>query len=55
MRIKIVKIPLADDVYSTAKREAARAGFTCVGTMIRRDVERFYRRVEARRQRETQK
>jgi hypothetical protein len=55
MRIKIVKIPLADDVYATAKREAARAGFTCVGTMIRRDVERLYRRVEARRQREAKK
>lgn len=55
MRIKIVKIPLPDDVYATAKQEAARAGFTCVGTKIRRDVERLYRRVEARRQREAKK
>ena len=55
MRIKIVTIPLADDVYATAKKKAERAGFTCVGTMIRRDVERLYRRAEARRTKEAQK
>ena len=55
MRIKIVKIPLADDVYETAKNEARSAGFTCVGTKIRYDVEKLYRRLAVRRAREAQR
>jgi hypothetical protein len=55
MRIKLVKIPLATDVYATAKEEAAKAGFTCVGTKIRFDVERYYRRIAQRRRQTQQK
>lgn len=49
MRIKLVKIPLPADVYATARDEAQRAGFTCVGTKIRRDIEQHYRRIAALR------
>lgn len=49
MRIKIVKIPLAEEVYATAADEARRAGFTCVGTKVRHDVETMYRRIAERR------
>jgi hypothetical protein len=43
-----VRIPLADDVYATAKAEAARCGFPCVGTKVRHDIEQHYRRIAGR-------
>ena len=49
MKAKIVKLPLSADVYVVAAEEARKAGFTCVGTKIRHDVERLYRKVAARR------
>ena len=54
MRIKMLKIPLADDVYATAKEEARKAGFTCVGTKVRHDIEQHYRRIAARNARKEQ-
>ena len=51
MRIKVIKIPVAPDVYATASEEARRAGFTCVGTKVRHDVEMLYRQIAARRAR----
>ena len=55
MRIKIVKLPIAEDVYAVAAGEARRAGFTCVGTKIRHDVETFYRDLAIKRAAENAK
>ena len=55
MRIKIVKLPIAADVYVVAAEEARKAGFTCVGTKIRYDVERYYRKIATRRMRDDAK
>ena len=49
MRIKIVKLPIAADVYVVAAEEARKAGFTCVGTKIRHDIETYYRQIAAQR------
>lgn len=54
MRIKTLKIPLAEDVYATASEEARKAGFTCVGTKVRHDIETHYRQIAARRARKEQ-
>ena len=55
MKAKIVKLPLAEDVYAVAAGEARRAGFTCVGTKIRHDVETFYRDLAIKRAAENAK
>jgi hypothetical protein len=49
MKAKIVKLPLAADVYVVAAEEARKAGFTCVGTKIRHDIETYYRQIAASR------
>jgi len=49
MKAKIVKLPLAADVYVVASEEARKAGFTCVGTKIRHDIETYYRNLAASR------
>lgn len=55
MKTKIVKLPLSADVYVVAAEEARKAGFTCVGTKIRHDVERYYRKIATRRMRDDAK
>lgn len=49
MRIKIVQMALPADVYAVASEEARKAGFTCVGTKIRHDVETYYRELAVKR------
>ena len=49
MKAKIVKLPLAPEVYAIAADEARRTGFTCVGTKIRHDVETYYRELAVKR------
>lgn len=49
MKAKIVKLPLAPEVYAIAADEARRTGFTCVGTKIRYDVETYYRELAVKR------
>ena len=49
MKAKIVRLPLAADVYVVAAEEASKAGFTCVGTKIRHDIETYYRNLAASR------
>lgn len=49
MKAKIVKLPLAADVYVVAAEEARKSGFTCVGTKIRHDIETYYRNLAANR------
>lgn len=39
---KEVKLLMSPEAYAIAREAARQEGFTCVGTMIRRDVERFY-------------